>query len=309
MKCFNNFEYLQLHTIIMKKAKKHLLLLFGMFVVCACNNTNTDHHPVQSIDNENTSLVEQEEFDKLIKNVSVIPLETKDKCIIANINKLVEKDGNIYILTAADGGQTFLYRFDDKGRFLNRIGKRGNAQNEYNHITSFFVVGDNVYLLDSNQKKMLRCTREGRCIDARIMGDALAFINDATVLKDEKTLLLSYGINFGEEHALYRLMDIATGNILWEQTTPYSTNGSIPHAISPQAICGEQVFLTMPMDKHIYSLSTDGYTLDKAFDVGCYGRLNVPKTDDYMEAVQELEGGKPFINVFGANNLLVMSFA
>lgn len=286
-----------------------MLLVFCMFIICACNDKKSVHHLIQTIDDENISLVEQGELDKLITGISVIPLETKEECIIANINKLEEKDGNIYVLSVADGGQTFLYRFDDTGRFLNRIGKRGNAQNEYSQITSFFVIGDNVYLLDSNRQKMLRCTREGNCIDAVAMGESLSFIHDATVLKDDKTVLLSYGLNFGEKHALYRLMDIVTGDILWEQTTRYTTCGSIAHAIYPTAVCGENIFLTMPMDKCIYSLNTEKYSMDKVLDVECYGKLIVPETDDYMEAVRTLEGGKNFIKVFGANNLLVMAFS
>lgn len=292
----------------MRMKRNILPLLMSLFIVCACNKNNTGQADAVVVDDESATLVEQEEFDKMFKRISVIPLETKSECIISSIKKMVEKDGNIYVLSEADGGQTSLYRFDDEGRFLNRIGEMGNSQKEYNRINSFFVIGDDVYLLDSNLQKMLRCTREGKCTDVVSMGETLKFIRDAQVLEDNKTVLLSYGINFGNQHALYRLVDIATGNILWEQTTQYTASGNIPHAIQPVAVCGENILLTMPMDKCIYSLNTEKYSMDKVLDVECYGKLIVPETDDYMEAKRNLDGGSTVIKVFGSDNLIVMSF-
>lgn len=292
----------------MRMMRKILPLLLSIFIVCACDKKDAGQVAAVVVGDESTTLVEQEEFDKMFKRISVIPLETKDECIISSIKKTVEADGNIYVLSEDDGGQTSLYRFDDEGRFLNRIGEMGNAQNEYNCINSFFVTGGDVYLLDSYLQKMLRCTREGKCIDVVSMGETLKFIRDAQVLEDSKTVLLSYGINFGEKHALYRLVDIATGNILWEQTTRYTAGGNIPHAIQPVAVCGEKILLTMPMDKCIYSLNTKDYSVDKALDVECYGKLIVPETDDYMEAQRNLEGGSTIIKVSGSGNLIMMSF-
>lgn len=285
-----------------------LPLLISLFIVCACNKKDTGQVAAIVVDDENATLVEQEVFDKMFKRISVIPLETKSECLISSIKKVVEKDGSIYVLSEADGGQTSLYRFDDEGRFLNRIGEMGNAQKEYNRINSFLVIGDDVYLLDSNLQKMLRCTREGKCTDAVSMGETLKFIREAQVLEDNKTVLLSYGINFGEKHALYRLVDIATGDILWEQTTQYTASGNIPHAIQPVAVCGGNILLTMPMDKCIYSLDTKDYSVAKILDVECYGKLIVPETDDYIEAGRNLDGGSTVIKVFGSGNLIVMSF-
>ena len=132
----------------MEILKSNLFLFLCLFVVCSCNDKVSERPFV--IDNENTTHIEQSEFDEMFKSVSVIPLETTEECVVVNIKKIYEISGNIYILSESSSGQTALYRFDNKGRFLNRIGSMGNARNEYKKINTFFVHEDEVYIIDSD---------------------------------------------------------------------------------------------------------------------------------------------------------------
>lgn len=69
----------------MEILKSNLFLFLCLFVVCSCNDKVSERPFV--IDNENTTHIEQSEFDEMFKSVSVIPLETTEECVVVNIKK------------------------------------------------------------------------------------------------------------------------------------------------------------------------------------------------------------------------------
>lgn len=283
------------------------LVTFCLLILYSCNVG--DGHGTVIVDDANTSLVEQGDFDSMFKRVSVVPLETREECIVSNIKKLEEKDGNLYVLSETNSGQTDLYRFDGKGRFLNRIGNKGKARTEYDRINSFFLRGNDVYVIDSNKGNMLRYTSDGKCVDVVKVGMPLQFIYEVAVLADNKTVLLSYGINFNESHPLYRLMDIDTGDIVWELATRYKANGNFPHSMHAVAMCGETMLLTKPIDKCIYAFDNINCKLDNMLEIRSYGVFDVPSTDDYMEVEREMERGMLIRGIFCAGDVLLVNFA
>lgn len=290
----------------MEILKSNLFLFLCLFVVCSCNDKVSERPFV--IDNENTKHIEQSEFDEMFKSISVIPLETTEECVVVNIKKIYEISGNIYILSESSSGQTALYRFDNKGRFLNRIGSMGNARNEYKKINTFFVHEDEVYIIDANKRNLIRYSSDGTCIDIIELGETLQFVNDAQLLGDGKTLLLAYGINFNESHPLYKLINLETGDIIWELNTRYKASGNFPHSMYAMATYGQSPLLTLPIDKTIYTWDTEKHVLDAMFDINCYGKLNAPSTDEYMDAEREQERGTLICGIFCADNVLVINF-
>ncbi len=288
----------------MRILKSNLFLFFCIFIVCSCKVNESNF----VINDENTCHVEQSEFDKMFKSVSVIPLETTEECVVLNIKKLYEKSGNIYILSESSSGQTALYRFDNKGHFLNRIGRIGNARNEYNKINTFFVHEDEVYIIDSNKRNIIRYSSDGTCIDVIELGEMLQFVNDAILLGNGKTLLLAYGINFNESHPLYKLIDIETGDIIWELNTRYKANGNFPHSMHVMSTYGQSPLLTLPIDKTIYTLDTEKHVLDAMFDINCHGKLSTPSTHEYMDAEKEQERGSLICGIFCAGDILIVNF-
>lgn len=290
----------------MKTQKLSLLLLSCLFVVYSCDDNISEGIVV--VDDANTTHVEQRDFDRMFESVTVIPLETTDECIISNIKKACEHDGCIYALAIPKAEQTVLYRFDAKGHFLNSIGKRGNARNEYSRINTFVVNGDGVYIVDSNKGNMMRYASDGTFIDVVAMGESLQFVEDAVLQDDGKTLLLSYGINFDDAHPLYRLMDLATGDILWELDTRYKANGSYPHTMRAMATYGKSTLLTQPIDKTIYKMDLEKHALDDLLDIRCHGKLATPITDEYLDAEREQERGSLICGMFCAGDILMVNF-
>lgn len=290
----------------MRTCKFNLFLLLCVLVICSCNSKVSECTVV--IDDENTRHAEQPEFDEMFQSVSVIPLETTDECAVVNIKQIHEKNDNIYILSESSSGQTELYRFDNKGHFLNRIGRKGNARNEYNKINTFFVHEDQVYIIDSNKRKIMRYSSAGTCIDVVELGKTLQFVNEAILLGDGQTLLLAYGINFNESHPLYRLVNIESGDIIWELNTRYKANGNFPHSMYAMSAYGKSPLLTLPIDKTIYTLDTEKHILDGMFDINCHGKLSMPSTDEYMDAEREQERGSLICGIFCTGDVLIINF-
>jgi hypothetical protein len=82
-------------------------------------------------------------------NVMKIELETTDECLLDNVRQ-VELFEN-YLLVK--DRSTFLYVFDMQGRFIRRIGMKGNGPGEYSFCLSF--------LLDEQNKKISLWTNIG----------------------------------------------------------------------------------------------------------------------------------------------------
>lgn len=291
---------------MMKTMRFSLSLAIILLTIASCKEKEKNHVPMVSV--ENTRLVSQVEFDETFRDVSLVPLETRQGCIVANVKKVKECEGSIYVLSESLDGQTDLYRFGEDGRFLNRIGEMGNAKNEYSRINTFYLSGGMVYIVDSNRCNLLGYTAEGKCIGTTELGPTLQFVREAVATEDVGKVLLSYGINFSEEHPLYRLVDMCTGDILWEMGTRYEARGNIPHSMHAVTKHGAQVLLTQPMDKGIYSLDASGQQLDKEYEVRCHGKLTEPSTDDYQEALREQGDAKPICGIYATEKLLVVNF-
>lgn len=105
-----------------------LSLVLCIFVI-ACNS-NKDLNVVEGsdVDIRQAMLVERvSSFDQLFDSIGYIPLETNDTVLLGGraVIKYVD-DENIFIESESE-----LYRFDISGKFLNRIGAKGQGPEEY----------------------------------------------------------------------------------------------------------------------------------------------------------------------------------
>lgn len=69
-------------------------------------------------------------------SIEYIPLQTTDSAIIGNIRKIVHWNGYYYVL---DGLTETIFCFDNKGKFRNKLQKKGLGPDEYYSITDFCV--------------------------------------------------------------------------------------------------------------------------------------------------------------------------
>lgn len=113
--------------------KKKLLILLCISTLMACK------HKIIIDDNTETlkfSFSEDHSYEKVFKKTTIIPLETKDNCLISKISQMEINDDKIFIL---DWKLNSLYVFNINGEFLNKIGNIGKGPGEYIRPRYFFL--------------------------------------------------------------------------------------------------------------------------------------------------------------------------
>lgn len=78
-------------------------------------------------------------FGDVFDVVGVVPLETKNECLLGHVSKVEVVDGNYYVL---DGQRKVVFVFDGQGAFLRRIGIMGHGHGEYERASDFTVDRD-----------------------------------------------------------------------------------------------------------------------------------------------------------------------
>lgn len=97
------------------------------------------------------------------KNITDIPLtkfckidlETKKESLLYTVNNIIPY-GSGYLI---EGRERLLY-FDDKGVFINQVGKRGRGPGEYVELSSAYVFQDTVHIYCKNKKHIIKFTLE-----------------------------------------------------------------------------------------------------------------------------------------------------
>lgn len=74
--------------------------------------------------------------DELFSSIQVIPLETMDSCFLVNVEKVVPcKDGYFVF----DNLKPALYLFDEAGKFVREISKKGSGPGEFQMVSDFII--------------------------------------------------------------------------------------------------------------------------------------------------------------------------
>ena len=112
------------------------ILLYCLF---ACEQPQVQNDDSKALTLDFSKAIEAYEnikFSEIIKEIKVIPLETKDSCLISEINILRYTDNKFFIL---DSQQGIIFIFDKTGKFLSKISHRGTGPEEYINLFSFDV--------------------------------------------------------------------------------------------------------------------------------------------------------------------------
>ena len=119
----------------------------------------------------------------------VVPLETKDDCLIREITYLVYQNHKIYV---ADNLGKVVYVFDEEGRLLSRLRAPGNGPEEYLNIAAFTVMDSRLVIYDNLKRKILFYDGKGSFlyekdasqiwgVEMFCLGNHLYLLNDKSV--------------------------------------------------------------------------------------------------------------------------------
>lgn len=133
-----------------------LLLLWCLLLMTACGNKEKESAEAIIKDEQDRMIQEETDMSAFIEVKKIIPLETSDVSLIGSVEKIIKRNGVIYVKSR----NRPLLSFDENGKFLNAIGAVGIGPHQYVQIADFDVKGDYVYVLISN--KIQAYTRSGK---------------------------------------------------------------------------------------------------------------------------------------------------
>ena len=138
-----------------------VLLLFG------CDKKMKSPQDLEGIfiNKDKIIQIKQAKFDEpmFIDSCSFIPLETTDASLIGEIKQIEMYNNKLYIY---DRKTDAIKVFDEKGKYLCNIGRKGEGAEEYLSIKSFYINADEkkVCILDPLRKTVHEFDMEGKYI-------------------------------------------------------------------------------------------------------------------------------------------------
>ena len=237
----------------MKQTLKHIALLIWTLTFLSCGDRlltkNIDMSGIIQID-AGIEEGENNAFDALIENVKFIPLEMSDGVLIGNIEKIIYYDSEYYIAdNSPNGGINGIYRFDAKGKFLNKIGVRGRGPGEYVDPADFIVNSSGVVVL--NHRQLLFYDHNGEYKKVETLEYILYEI---TCMQDENLIFAVAGDNrYHEEAKDYEtlILDIEGNFISAKLPNKYCMNYTYSYKSFPY---DNKIIYSKPFNKYVYSI-------------------------------------------------------
>ena len=190
-------------------------------------------------------------YPAVVDSYEIVPLEQTDKCVLTGIKKIVKSD-SVYIVF--DNYNNLIARFDQNGKFLNRIGLSGRAASEYLRIDNFATDADGrVLIFDGSQDKVLVYEQDGGFVTSvSFPKRALGFINDAVSLGGGRVLVNNCIYNNNND--ICRVLSLTDKGIATLVEFPMiSENIAEPTGKNPIGGSGRVVILK-PFDDTVYTL-------------------------------------------------------
>lgn len=125
-------------------------------------------------------------FSDVYSKVNYIPLETTEQSLVGGISKLeITNNGELIVLDRTRGS---VILFNDRGKYICHIGKRGNGHGEYNMPADMVYdkYNNSVLVLDEGSNKILCYGTSGKFLSSIQLG---FYISALTVLDNNHLCL------------------------------------------------------------------------------------------------------------------------
>ena len=185
------------------------VLILLIFASCQTRNNGEPDTAIVPIRLEWDKVVDELDYSSMVEDsVLVIPLETRDDCLIGEMTKMVYQNNLIYV---SDNVSKAIYVFDETGKLVTKLRAVGNGPGEYLNITSFVVRGTDIVIYDHFASRLLFYNAKGEFIktedakdvwgmDIVSLGDKIWFVNDGGRLERGFYHLFSVNADKAGEH-------------------------------------------------------------------------------------------------------------
>lgn len=138
--------------------RKVLFAVFFFLLLIGCSNSKQDK--TKSSEEMKTCVIDVDKVDEFVdisdlfeNDIIISKLETNDSCLISDILKVQIEGKFIYI---SDQTAQCVFQFNESGKFVKSIGRRGEGPDEYASIGDFVANDKYIYIQDLYANKILR---------------------------------------------------------------------------------------------------------------------------------------------------------
>ncbi|MEL5895198.1 6-bladed beta-propeller [Bacteroides sp. GD17] len=195
-----------------QRASAVYLLSVLFFVGCTAHDKRSGNENVTAIRIDWSNVRETFDYAPMVEDsVLVIPLETRDDCLIGEVSKVICRNGRIYV---GDAMRQAVCVFDMSGKLVTRICSFGNGPEEYLSVTSFTVHGSGIIIYDSFTRKLFFFDSAGILqktedvpdiwgMDMFCIKNKLYLVNDGSSSQRGFYHLFSVNLDKAEEHEAF----------------------------------------------------------------------------------------------------------
>ncbi len=300
------------------KIKKIILAWLIFAFLPECNNPVEINHVQSEIidipEESNGHLLN----DSLTTNFRIIPLETKENCLISEIRRLIIAHDKFYI---QDDRTRSILIFNQEGKFLYKIDKLGKGPGEYTQLLDFNVdKKGNIFILE--WLRIIKYDPNGKYLETLDYNHLKTKENgfypfNIAILDNEDMYFYTgtmggSGISNLDHYAVTRVnnkAEIVSKNILMERV---SQNYPVMFYKNSS---NEYFMQTLKGNDTIYSLSTEGvipkYFVNfgkKSFPPDYFPKQFKDMGKIYFDADNKTEYRSIIHNITESNNLLYFNF-
>ncbi|MCP9612649.1 BF3164 family lipoprotein [Coprobacter tertius] len=214
-----------------------LIKLFALvFIICyACSSEKKIESDLTKINvNPSETGIALDIANNIEKQWEIIPLETKDECLVNEADKILYKNGIYYIL---DRQGNSLFLFDSDGKFISKILKKGEGPDEYSNLDAFAVDNDSIWISDASSRSLICYGPDLKMIDRastweRATGNDITLMNGKIYLatnwtgwNKKNSQIASYDIKNKDVTGLWRVPPLNGDHALIRKSCQLADNG------------------------------------------------------------------------------------
>lgn len=218
----------------------------------------------------------------LFQSIEVIRLDHQNQITLGEFVHILQRDSSFYIGDLS--GTKLIYRFNQKGQFLDSIGKIGRGPGEYIRLKDFFVDDstNDTFILSYPEIRLSHYDKSGRFLDLKT-----APYGAQSFTKIQDRYWVYTGINNG--YLPEQIVQLDTALHLIHSSMPLRTK-AINVSLGSFLQWKDQNFLTMAFNPNLYQIQGDSLSPLIHFD---YKEKAIPdsywKTTDPFESVMNLQ--------------------
>ncbi|MDE6338546.1 MAG: 6-bladed beta-propeller [Muribaculaceae bacterium] len=275
------------------------LLMASLLSACllSCNGSQKNQSSQSDFDPSNftTLNIENDEafFDSALNDMPAteyIVLQESDSIMFKEIDKLVVKNNKYFVLDA--WGSRTVVSFDQEGKPIAKYGRIGQGPGEYFRPMDLWVKDSIVYILDANQKKVMRFQEDGRFISET---NSIPFFAEAFAVLPDNGFIFGISLD-GESGPRLCVADSALNNLKYLLDAPEGFVGGMVTSNMFQETKQGITYYKAPLDTMYYLDNKGDITGGLVFDFGDKALPDNAKLD-YMTAWENKElQGKYYLN-------------